>query len=52
VLVIGTVITVDLTCGGTLTGVVVEEHEDRIVLDVGGWTQVVYRRRIVRIKEE
>jgi len=52
VLVIGTVITVELTSGGTLTGVVVEEHEDRIVLDVGGWTQIVYRRRIVRIKEE
>jgi hypothetical protein len=52
VLVIGTVITVELSSGGTLTGVVGEEHEDRIVLDVGGWTQIVYRRRIVRIKEQ
>jgi hypothetical protein len=52
VLVIGTVITVELSSGGTLTGVVVEDHEDRIVLDVGGWTQIVYRRRIVRIKED
>jgi hypothetical protein len=51
VLVIGTVITVELS-SGTLTGVVVEEHEDSIVLDVGGFTQVVYRKRIVRIKEQ
>jgi hypothetical protein len=49
--VIGTVITVELS-SGKLTGVVVEEHEDSIVLDVGGFTQVVYRRRIVSIKQE
>jgi uncharacterized membrane protein len=51
VFVIGTVITVELS-SGKLTGVVVEEHEDRIVLDVGGFTQVVYRKRIVRITQE
>jgi hypothetical protein len=51
VLVIGTVITVELS-SGKLTGVVVEEHEDSIVLDVGGFTQVVYRKRIVRITQE
>jgi hypothetical protein len=49
--VIGTVITEELS-SGTLTGVVVEEHEDSIVLDVGGFTQVVYRKRIVRITQE
>jgi hypothetical protein len=49
--VIGTVITVELS-SGKLTGVVVEEHDDRIVLDIGGWTQVVYRKRIVRITQE
>jgi sRNA-binding regulator protein Hfq len=45
----GEVVTVELTNGGTLTGAVVEEHDDRIVIDVGGWTQIVYRRRIVKV---
>jgi len=49
---IGTVVTVELTSGGTLTGVVVEEHDDRIVLDVGCGGQTVYRRRIVTITQE
>jgi len=48
----GTVVTVELTSGGTLTGVVVQEHDDRIVLDVGCGGQTVYRRRIVTIKQE
>jgi hypothetical protein len=48
----GTVVTVELTSGGTLTGVVVEEHDDHIVLDVGCGGQTVYRRRIASIKQE
>jgi vacuolar-type H+-ATPase subunit E/Vma4 len=43
------VVTVELAGGRTLTGVVVEEHEDRIVLDVGFRTQIVYRTRIVKV---
>jgi hypothetical protein len=48
----GTVVTVELTSGGTLTGVVVQEHDDRIVLDVGCGGQTVYRKRIVSITQE
>jgi hypothetical protein len=49
---IGTVVTVELTSGGTLTGVVVQEHDDRIVLDLGCGGQIVYRKRIVSITQE
>jgi hypothetical protein len=43
------VVTVELAGGRTLTGVVMEEHEDSITLDVGGFTQIVYRIRIVKV---
>lgn len=49
---IGTLVTVEQQGGAKIVGIVVEEHEDYILVDVGFSLQYCYRKTIVSITPE